>query len=119
MSISALYFTGRSSAFLRIQPLNNNNNRAKALHFLIGPPLLLSARTLGHVRQRELLQPIGAFKHKFYSQTVFLFADHIFNLILIQVLDRLNALFEPGGELVISERGLDSSGLLTRFLHDT
>ena len=28
----------------------------------------------------------------------------------IQVLDRLNALFEPGGELVISERGLDSSG---------
>jgi hypothetical protein len=30
-----------------------------------------------------------------------------------QVLDRLNALFEPGGELVISERGLDSNGLFT------
>ncbi len=110
--------TGRSSALLRIQSLNNNNNRAKALHFVIGPPLLLSARTLGHVRQRELLQPIGALKHKFYSQTVFLFVDHIFNLILIQVLDRLNALFEPGGELVISERGLDSSGLSTHFLND-
>ena len=32
------------------------------------------------------------------------------SLMSIQVLDRLNALFEPGGELVISERGLDSSG---------
>jgi hypothetical protein len=32
-------------------------------------------------------------------------------LTIIQVLDRLNALFEPGGELVISERGLDSNGL--------
>ena len=31
----------------------------------------------------------------------------------IQVLDRLNALFESGGELVISERGLDSSGMFT------
>ncbi len=32
-------------------------------------------------------------------------------LTIFQVLDRLNALFEPGGELVISERGLDSDGL--------
>jgi hypothetical protein len=34
----------------------------------------------------------------------------------MQVLDRLNALFEPGGELVISERGLDSSGMFTLLL---
>jgi hypothetical protein len=36
-----------------------------------------------------------------------------------QVLDRLNALFEPGGELVISERGLDSSGMLTLLLENS
>ena len=45
------------------------------------------------------------------SQTIFML--QVVHLTAHQVLDRLNALFEPGGELVISERGLDSNGLLT------
>jgi hypothetical protein len=63
-----------------------------------------SAGPLGVIRQRQLLQSIG-------ESSDFLPLCHF---IAEQVLDRLNALFEPGGELVISERGLDSSGWCRR-----
>lgn len=83
-----------------------------ALHALEALCHAPSARALGVVRQRQLLQSVGTFCCPSSLATPQPCQSKInrISLMSIQVLDRLNALFEPGGELVISERGLDSSG---------